>query len=468
MKYISIGVLILCISSALAFNLTDITSLFNNNKNKSGLCGIRLLSYANCITSLTKATEGKDVSELESGDICPVYETTKCSEFVKDMYDGIDCDTSLGELTKYTLTLFRLYYLSFCTKTTDGKSCPVTNLIKETTPTIETINKNLQDSCEDKNCNKAFVAMTNIMDKNISNKYLYEYLIGFTMNISYKALGRSFSENQCSSIEFITSNRDLFYGVEDLYNDFINIIYQLSFGNVPNYSGILSIISKIQNTIDKEKQASEQCFNQFNNYSECFKQFEDYEKTSVSSSSDVTNMCKKFDDNSCSSLLSDLKSNNVNCSDSYVGDTIYRAVFIALRFTYISACSKTKDNTDYCPIAKYLQTSHKIGDITKDFLQSVTDTCNDSYCNEDLLNKTDSEGYIHSYKFENLPAGDYMYKFVSMYEDSGEFKGDEIWVGDPASSNPDKNAMLHVDSGYNVTLRFDRFNGIILSPIFEK
>ncbi len=84
------------------------------------------------------------------------------------------------------------------------------------------------------------------------------------------------------------------------------------------------------------------------------------------------------------------------------------------------------------------------------------------------LYKTSSDGYIHSYTFKNLAAGDYMYKFVSMYEDSGEFKGDEIWIGDPAASNSDHNATLHVENGYNITLRFDRFNGVILDPIYEK
>jgi hypothetical protein len=386
MKFIFYNLIILCISYALASDSTEFTVEIKKN---NALCILQITKYAECIASLNKATEGKDVSELNSDTMCPVFESKKCSSFVEDTYNNIECDATFGEITKYTYTYFRLYYLAFCTKTTGGKVCPFTNLITTSSITAEQTNKSLQESCEDKNCNKAFVTMAEIIDKNITNKYLYEYLISFAMNNSYKALARSFSENKCSSIDFITSNRDLFYGVEDLYDNIINIIYQLSFGNIPNYSEILKMISKAQISIDKNIDASEKCFNQFNNYSKCFKLFQNYESSKVASSSDITNMCKKFEDDDCSNLLSDLENNNINCSGTYASDTIYRAIFISLRFTYISACTKTENNKDYCPIAKYLQTSHKVGEITKDFLQAVTDNCNDNYCSDEFYKLTD-------------------------------------------------------------------------------
>jgi len=210
MKFIFYNLIILCISYALASDSTEFTVEIKKN---NALCILQITKYAECIASLNKATEGKDVSELNSDTMCPVFESKKCSSFVEDTYNNIECDATFGEITKYTYTYFRLYYLAFCTKTTGGKVCPFTNLITTSSITAEQTNKSLQESCEDKNCNKAFVTMAEIIDKNITNKYLYEYLISFAMNNSYKALARSFSENKCSSIDFITSNRDLFYGV---------------------------------------------------------------------------------------------------------------------------------------------------------------------------------------------------------------------------------------------------------------
>ncbi len=84
----------------------------------------------------------------------------------------------------------------------------------------------------------------------------------------------------------------------------------------------------------------------------------------------------------------------------------------------------------------------------------------------DRMQKTSSNGYIHEYTYEGLPAGDYQYKFVSMYKDSGEFDpGSVIWVGDPAASNSDRNAEVTVPEGYNLTVRFDRSTGTVLSPV---
>ncbi|KAG4085269.1 hypothetical protein H8356DRAFT_1375556 [Neocallimastix lanati (nom. inval.)] len=104
---------------------------------------LQITKYAECIASLNKATEGKDVSELNSDTIYPVFESKKCSSFVEDTYNNIECDATFGEITKHTYTYFRLYYFSFCTKTSGGKICPFTNLITTSSITVEQINKSL-------------------------------------------------------------------------------------------------------------------------------------------------------------------------------------------------------------------------------------------------------------------------------------------------------------------------------------
>ena len=85
----------------------------------------------------------------------------------------------------------------------------------------------------------------------------------------------------------------------------------------------------------------------------------------------------------------------------------------------------------------------------------------------DRMQKTvNTSGYIHEYTYENLPAGDYQYKFVSMYADSGEFDPSSVtWVGEPGAPNPDGNAMVTVPEGYKLTVRFDRQSGTVLTPV---
>ncbi|ORX79755.1 hypothetical protein BCR32DRAFT_294257 [Anaeromyces robustus] len=382
MKNIIISILILCISNAIAFNITDFSAILSSISKSNSLCALYLVKYNDCINSLAKATNGVDVSEFKSNDICPIFEDNKCKTFVDDIYNKIECDTVMGEVLRYTLTLFRLYYLSFCTTDKNGNSCPITNLIQNKKLTADETLKILQDSCNDENCNKGYVAMANIIDKNINNKYLYEYLIGFTLNTSIKALAKGFKEGKCATIDVIVSNKDLFVDVEDLYNNIVSILYNISYGNVPNYASILSTISSVQYNVEKE--ISNSCLNQFKNYEQCFKQFSNYEKNDIKNSSDITDMCTKFESDDCKNLLSDLNSNKIQCDNSYLNDTIYRAIFIALRFSYISACTKTKDNSDYCPIAKFLHTSHKIGETSKDFLTAVTDNCEDTYCSNEF------------------------------------------------------------------------------------
>ena len=82
----------------------------------------------------------------------------------------------------------------------------------------------------------------------------------------------------------------------------------------------------------------------------------------------------------------------------------------------------------------------------------------------ELLDKTTSNGYIHEYTYTDLPAGTYEYKLVSMYADSGQFKGGEIWIGDPTAGG-DGNASVTVPEGYSLTIRFDRESGVILDPV---
>jgi len=134
---------------------------------------------------------------------------------------------------------------------------------------------------------------------------------------------------------------------------------------------------------------SDSCLNQFSNYKKCFDTFKNYDQEMVQNSKDVNTMCQKFESNDCANLLNDLKTNKVQCDDSYISDSIYRAIFIALRFTYISGCSKTEDNSDYCPISKFLQTDHKLGYVTKDFLTAVTENCENNYCNDEFYNIMD-------------------------------------------------------------------------------
>jgi len=210
-------VIVYNILNAFAFNNStfDLSSILGggsdqNGKTSTGLCALHLLKYVDCYSNLSKATKGRDLTTIDSSEICPIFES-KCKDFISDTYDNIDCDNEYGVLTKYATTLNRLYYLSFCVKDTEGNNCPVTNIIKgEQQLTASNSKEVFEDSCKDDNCNKSFVAMTEIIDKNIDNSLLYDQFIGFTNNLSYKAIAKSFRDGKCDSIDFITSNREIF------------------------------------------------------------------------------------------------------------------------------------------------------------------------------------------------------------------------------------------------------------------
>ncbi|OUM68055.1 hypothetical protein PIROE2DRAFT_58343 [Piromyces sp. E2] len=352
----------------------------------SGICALKLLKYGECLNSLSMATIGKDLITIDSNEICSIYDT-KCKDFIKDTYENIDCDKELGVLTKYATTINRLYYLSFCVKNSEGKACPVTNIIKGEQLTTKNSSELFEESCKDENCNKSFVAMTEIINKNIDNTLMYDQFIGFTNNISYKTIAKSFRENKCDSINFIYTNNEIFHNVEDLYSDIVNLFYSISIGEIPDYSSLLNMIN-VSNDV-KKIDLSNNCLNQFNNYKNCFDSFKNYDKETIQNFKDVNKMCQKFESDDCANLLSDLKSNKVQCDNSYINDIIYRSIFIGLRFTYISACLKTEDNKDYCPISKFLQTDHKLGQVTKDFLTSMTENCENNYCNDEFYNIMD-------------------------------------------------------------------------------
>jgi len=203
MKIILISLLIICIAKSLAFNITDFTNIFTNNNDKTS-CGLNILKYTECISKLSKATKSIDINEIKSDEICPVFEDKKCTTFVNDSFDNINCDGQLGELTKYTLTLYRLYYLTYCYKSDNGDACPISKMLKEKTLTLENTSKYLEEQCKDSKCNKSFVALCNIMDKNISSKQVYKSLIGFSIDKSYKSIAKSFSEGKCNNINFIS------------------------------------------------------------------------------------------------------------------------------------------------------------------------------------------------------------------------------------------------------------------------
>ncbi|ORX56033.1 hypothetical protein BCR36DRAFT_320824 [Piromyces finnis] len=375
------------ISNALAYsntslNLSDMVerSFTLNGKTGTGLCEVNLLKYVDCFSSLNKAALGKDLTSLDSSKICPVYEE-KCKDFINDTFNYIDCDRKLGEMTKYSVTFNRLYYLTNCIKDSNGNACPITKVVNgEEKLTIKNSGKVLEDSCKDENCNKSFVAMADIIDKNIDNKLLYDQFINFTNDISYKSLALSFRNKKCDSINVITSNKEVFNNAEELYNNIINLFYRLSMGKIPDYSIVLDLVNKSKNFLEGD--VSENCLNQFKNYSKCFDSFKYYNEENIENSNDVSKMCKKFEGNDCDKLINDLKSNDIQCNNTNINDVIYKAIFISLRFTYLSACSKTENDKDLCPISNYLQTEHKFEEATKDFLTAITENCENNYCND--------------------------------------------------------------------------------------
>jgi len=127
---------------------------------------------------------------------------------------------------------------------------------------------------------------------------------------------------------------------------------------------------------------NKECLGQVWRYSSCVKLFissDSYKDVKNITTSDI---CNIFDDKNCEAFVSDLLTEENKCISSTSNhEQIYKKIHETLKVTYLSTCSKTKDNDEYCPIVDFMKNGNTTTEA-KEYKEALQSTCEDVTCNK--------------------------------------------------------------------------------------
>jgi len=158
---------------------------------------------------------------------------------------------------------------------------------------------------------------------------------------------------------------------------------EILIGASPDYNTIRGAVENLNNKFSIFG-VNKECLAQVWSYSSCVKLFISEESYADVHNITSTDVCNIFEDKCCEAFVSDLMNTDFKCiNENNSNEEVYKKIFESLKLTYLSTCSKTESENEYCPMVEFINSGTNITEIgTKEYEDALKSTCEDTSCNK--------------------------------------------------------------------------------------